>query len=330
MTDTRFCPRCGRAEAELEQPCDHRGDRWACLASREQPFIRPYMADRRASGEAASEVETTVLAFDAAFPTAGPTGEEGGEGEEEREEERADSRGGGNRRRISLTGPGALRAPWPAIGMSAVALIAAAVVSAQLVALTTPADTGPSGMAIALSDAPSPAVSFTLPASALPSAPTASASPPAATPSAVPSTPSGVSPTQPAGGMPVGPPSPTATYAQPVPAVLVDPASGHCLNVDTADNSVGIWTCDGRPTQQWVATTTAEVRSQGTGLCLAPASDTVQPGTRVMVRSCTGSDSQKWAAQPDGSLLNTSSGLCLDVLNGYMTNGAPLQLWTCG
>ncbi|WP_280670003.1 MULTISPECIES: RICIN domain-containing protein [unclassified Kitasatospora] len=136
--------------------------------------------------------------------------------------------------------------------------------------------------------------------------------------------------TQPAGSMPGSQPPPTAVDAQPVPAVLLDSASGHCLNVNSADNSVGIWSCDGRPSQQWVATATAELRTEGTGLCLSPTSDTVHPGTRVMVRSCTGSESQKWTAQSDGSLVNTASGLCLDVLNGYTNNGAPLQLWTCG
>ncbi|WP_280700200.1 RICIN domain-containing protein [Kitasatospora sp. GP82] len=209
------------------------------------------------------------------------------------------------------------------------ALIAAAVVSVQLVALTAPATTGPGGTAIAMSDAPTPETDFTLPAamasfaaSPPPVAPSAPASPSAATPSSVPST-------QPADSTPISQPAPTATYTHSVPAVLVDPGSGHCLNVNTADNSVGIWSCDGRPSQQWIATATAELRTQGTGLCLAPASD-AHPGTRVMVRSCTGSESQKWTAQSDGSLINTPSGLCLDVLNGYRNNGAPLQLWTCG
>ncbi|WP_280724205.1 ricin-type beta-trefoil lectin domain protein [Kitasatospora sp. MAA4] len=214
--------------------------------------------------------------------------------------------------------------------MAAVALIAAAAVSVQLVALTAPTTTEPGGTAIAVSDAPSPDASYTLPATATPpaastppDASTASATAPAATPSAVTATQSTHNP-------PVSSrPSPMPIDAQPVPAVLVDPASGRCLNVDTADSSVGLRSCDGRPTQQWVATAHAELRTQDTGLCLAPSSDAVQPGTRVMVRSCTGSASQQWTAQSGGSLFNPSSGLCLDVLSGYTNSTAPLQLWTC-
>ncbi|MEV7770784.1 ricin-type beta-trefoil lectin domain protein [Kitasatospora sp. NPDC086791] len=149
----------------------------------------------------------------------------------------------------------------------------------------------------------------------------------------------GPSATGPATSVPTGTatgsaaPAPVGTMRSTPPVapgaqVLVDAASGDCLTA-AADGSLQIWTCDGRATQQWTRTVTDELRTADNTLCLAPAQDSGQDGTRVVVVPCTGSNSQKWTVRSDGNLANARSGLCLDVLDGYRANGTPLQLWTC-
>ncbi|MDH6118892.1 hypothetical protein ABH930_002809 [Kitasatospora sp. GAS204A] len=278
--------------------------------------VPPYADGVRVPARAGSEWETAPLPSVASVRSAESTD--------------AEQRG---RRRALLAVGGGRRRPWAAGAMALVALAAAAAVSVQLVALTTPTAVQSGGTPVAVFGDPSPgpdgsqpAVPTSGPTAPVPAAPVSAAPTPAAP---TPAAPTPAAPTQPVSMPPVSQPPPAITAA-PVPAaVLVEPASGRCLDVTTGGNEVGIWSCDGRASQQWALTAAAELSTEGGTLCLAPAEDPAQPGTRLVANSCTGADNQKWHVRPDGGLVSAEFGLCLDVLNGYTDNGAPLQLWTC-
>ncbi|MBV6702802.1 ricin-type beta-trefoil lectin domain protein [Kitasatospora aureofaciens] len=220
----------------------------------------------------------------------------------------------------------------------ALALTVGVVLYTQISGLTAPAGSG-DGTAVAIPGGPVGQNDFSLSPFASPSPSGApSPQPVGSTPGSVAPAPAGTTPSPavpaPAGTTPgsvASAPVGTIRSTPPVvPAaqVLVDAASGNCLTAGP-DGSLQIWTCDGRATQQWTRTAADELRTANSTLCLAPAQDFGQDGTRVMAILCTGSDSQKWTVRPDGNLANARSGLCLDVLDGYRANGTPLQLWTC-
>ncbi|MFJ2582006.1 RICIN domain-containing protein [Kitasatospora aureofaciens] len=317
------CQRCGFGGPGTGHICNSQSD---------APFppdplldlrIPPYLLELDAP-EAGTEAETIVL------PVIGEL--------DPSAERRAGDPGPGRRRHPQSSGATARQLTRRTVLIFALALTVGVVLYTQISGLTAPAGSG-DGTAVAIPGGPVGQNDFSLSPFASPSPSGApSPQPVGSTPGSVAPAPAGTTPSPavpaPAGTTPgsvASAPVGTIRSTPPVvPAaqVLVDAASGNCLTAGP-DGSLQIWTCDGRATQQWTRTAADELRTANSTLCLAPAQDFGQDGTRVMAILCTGSDSQKWTVRPDGNLANARSGLCLDVLDGYRANGTPLQLWTC-
>ncbi|MFD8751196.1 ricin-type beta-trefoil lectin domain protein [Kitasatospora sp. NPDC059577] len=287
------CQRCSFDGPGTGHICNPQADASFPQDSRLDLRIPPYLLELDAP-EAGSEAETIVLPVISELdPSA---------------ERRAGDPGPGRRRDPQSSGAAARRFTRRTVLIVALALTVGVVLYTQISGLTAPAGSG-DGTSVAIPGGPVGQNDFSLPPFASPSPQQAGT-----TPGSVASAPVGTTRSDP----------PVAPAAQ----VLVDAASGNCLTAGP-DGSLQIWTCDGRATQQWTHTAADEMRTANSTLCLAPAQDFGQDGTRVMTILCTGSASQKWTVRPDGNLAHARSGLCLDVLDGYRANGTPLQLWTC-
>ncbi|MER7755200.1 RICIN domain-containing protein [Kitasatospora sp. NPDC097643] len=307
-------PRCQRC------PFDGPGTGHICNPRSDAPFppdsrfelrIPPYVQDLDVP-EPGTEAETVAFpVIDEPDPSA---------------EHRAGDPGPERRRDPQSSGATDRRLTRRTVLVVALALTVGVVLYTRISGLTAPAGSG-DGRAVAIPGGPVGQSDFSLSPVGSPSPSGApSPQPVGSAPGSVAPAPAGTTPSPavpaPAGTIRSAPPEAPAAQA------LVDAASGNCLAAGP-DGILQIWTCDGRATQQWTRTAADELRTANSALCLAPAQDFGQDGTRVVATLCTGSDSQKWTVRPDGNLANARSGLCLDVLDGYRANGTPLQLWTC-
>ncbi|RDI23130.1 glycosyl hydrolase [Lentzea flaviverrucosa] len=117
------------------------------------------------------------------------------------------------------------------------------------------------------------------------------------------------------------------------PAPLVGVASGRCLDVvgasQTVGTAVGIWDCNGQSNQAWEFSASGELRVFGGARCLDVPNQSTTPGTRLTIHTCSGGANQKFRLNANGSITATQSGLCLDVENQGTANGTAVDIWTC-
>jgi hypothetical protein len=113
----------------------------------------------------------------------------------------------------------------------------------------------------------------------------------------------------------------------------IENAGGKCLDVDAPNMRndgarVQVWSCNGKPQQQWRLVGRAIVNASGK--CLdVHAPDMRNPGARVQVWSCNGESQQQWRLE-DRRIVNAGGGLCLDVHAPDMhTDGGKVQAWGC-
>jgi lysophospholipase L1-like esterase len=98
-----------------------------------------------------------------------------------------------------------------------------------------------------------------------------------------------------------------------VPAVLANPRSLRCLDLDRAAG------CDGRASQTWMRTAAGELRAAD-GRCLDAAA--------LAVRACDGSPGQHFSFSPNGSVVAESGG-CLDAASRFAEcRGTGDQRWS--
>jgi glucose/arabinose dehydrogenase len=105
--------------------------------------------------------------------------------------------------------------------------------------------------------------------------------------------------------------------------------AGQCVDLYQASSADGtptqLYTCHGKPNQQWTQQEDGTIRSLGK--CLDARSTALRAA--AVLWTCDGSGGQKWLPRPDGTLLNVRSGRCLDATGGYSANGTRLILYTC-
>lgn len=116
---------------------------------------------------------------------------------------------------------------------------------------------------------------------------------------------------------------------------ILNPQSGRCID---ADNSAGLingsvaqlWDCNASTNQQWIIRGDGSIYFPAVNRCLdADGNGGGALGTKVQIWDCNGSVNQKWRVNADGSIDLVWANKCLDATNNGMTNGTPLQLWTC-
>lgn len=83
-------------------------------------------------------------------------------------------------------------------------------------------------------------------------------------------------------------------------------------------NQQFVWQVDGRVTPVSAAS-----------VCLSVVGQSGADGAAVDLEACTGASTQQWRLTGDGQIVN-ANGKCLDVPYGTRTNGALVQIWTCG
>jgi hypothetical protein len=113
---------------------------------------------------------------------------------------------------------------------------------------------------------------------------------------------------------------PPATRSQKVRSDL----DGKCLHVQGP--AVVMMTCSRKMTWQISADGTVRHGTQ----CLAARDSGVADGTTVGLAPCKSSArGQKWRVKGTHDMVNTNADKCLDITAGNVTDGAPVQLWTC-
>ncbi|GAA3218908.1 ricin-type beta-trefoil lectin domain protein [Dactylosporangium siamense] len=109
-------------------------------------------------------------------------------------------------------------------------------------------------------------------------------------------------------------------------------ASGLCLDVAgrtaTAGAHAVIATCDGGPSQRWVAGVAGELRVFGT-MCLDVAGAATAHGSDVVIWTCNGQSNQRWTLRANGSLVGAASGRCVKSTYGGTTPGTILRIADC-
>lgn len=108
--------------------------------------------------------------------------------------------------------------------------------------------------------------------------------------------------------------------------------SGKCLDDSgskTANGTaVDLWSCTGKPDQNWTVVQDGTIRVQGK--CLDVTGESKANGARLQLYTCNAGDgAQQWQAGADSELVNPQSGKCLYVPSADAANGARPQLWTC-
>ncbi len=105
--------------------------------------------------------------------------------------------------------------------------------------------------------------------------------------------------------------------------------AGQCIDLYQASSADGtptqLYTCHGKPNQQWTQYEDGTIRSLGK--CLDARSTALRAA--AVLWTCDGSDGQTWLPRPDGTLLNVRSGKCLDATGGLSANGTRLIIYTC-
>ncbi|GID90849.1 ricin-type beta-trefoil lectin domain protein [Amorphoplanes digitatis] len=107
-------------------------------------------------------------------------------------------------------------------------------------------------------------------------------------------------------------------------ALLSNPQSRRCLDV-SGSAQVLIWDCHGAANQQWIRTSSGELRSGGK--CLDVNGNGTANGTRITTWTCNGGANQRFTFNADGTI--TGSGKCLDLNGNGTANGTIVHLWDC-
>lgn len=105
-----------------------------------------------------------------------------------------------------------------------------------------------------------------------------------------------------------------------------------CLNdanSSTANgNTINLWSCTGKPDQNWTMAQDGTIRVLGK--CLDAVGAGTANGTKLQLWTCNSGDGrQQWLVGTDSQLVNPQSGKCLDVPAASAANGTRPQLWTC-
>jgi len=133
--------------------------------------------------------------------------------------------------------------------------------------------------------------------------------------------------------------------------VLVNPASGKCLDVSNPDGlspkhwadetQVQVFRCNGAKGQEWILRDGALI-NPSSGKCLDIQNPTellphqFKDETQVQLHTCSGNANQQWALVNQGPehqhLVNLPSGKCLDIYSpqGKLEDDTKVQLFTCG
>lgn len=135
------------------------------------------------------------------------------------------------------------------------------------------------------------------------------------------------------------------------PPVLVNPASGKCLDVSNPEGlspknwadetQVQVFRCNGAKGQEWMLRDGALI-NPASGKCLDIYNPTellphqYEDETKVQLHTCKGNANQQWALVNQGperqQLVNLPSGKCLDIYSpkGNLDDDTQVQLFTCG
>jgi ricin-type beta-trefoil lectin protein len=92
-------------------------------------------------------------------------------------------------------------------------------------------------------------------------------------------------------------------------------------------NKVDIFTCNGNPSQIWIAVSDSTLRINGK--CMDIIGAKTVNGTRIDIWPCSGHWNQVWQHKSNGEWVNPHSGKCLNDPAYSTKNGTQLIIWTC-
>ncbi|MEM7274297.1 MAG: ricin-type beta-trefoil lectin domain protein [Actinomycetota bacterium] len=115
--------------------------------------------------------------------------------------------------------------------------------------------------------------------------------------------------------------------------VMFQSVGANCVEVprNSRKNGKNLWMhdCDGDGRQQWVLTTSNQIKLAGTNKCMDVEGPSSANGTPVQIWDCkSGLSNQRWVLAPDGSIRGYA-GKCLDVRYAGTSNKTKVQIWSC-